>query len=78
MRTFFHYGHGSDCEKVMVNGRLVVDEGRVIGLDEEELLSRVTNAWARYRTGTVRRNHPGKSVDEIYPPVIPIVRGITR
>ena len=78
MRTFVHYGHGSDCEKVMVNGRLVVDEGRVIGVDEEELLSRVNDSWARYRTGTVRRNHPGKSVDEIYPPVIPIVRRTTH
>jgi 5-methylthioadenosine/S-adenosylhomocysteine deaminase len=36
--TLVRYAVGTDVESVVVAGRLVVDEGRVLGVDEPELL----------------------------------------
>jgi 5-methylthioadenosine/S-adenosylhomocysteine deaminase len=37
---------GSDVESVMVKGRLLMDEGRVLGVDEQEIMDRAAH-WGR-------------------------------
>ena len=74
MRTFVHFCHGWDCDMVIVDGNVVVEDGSVVGVDEEDLASRAQQSWGNYRTGIADRDQAGRSVDELFPPAFPIVR----
>ena len=74
MRTFVHFCHGWDCDIVIVDGKVVVEDGSVVGIDEEELASRAQQSWGNYRAGIADRDQAGRSVDELFPPAFPIVR----
>lgn len=53
VRTLVYHGHGKDIETVMVDGRIVVDNGRVQGVDEDDLIDHAARAgeaaWARFK-----------------------------
>lgn len=53
IRTLVYHGHGKDIETVMVDGRFVVENGRVLGVDEDGLIEEASRAgeaaWARFR-----------------------------
>jgi len=50
--TLIYHGHAKDVELVAVDGRVVVRDGKVVELDEEDLLDRAASAadaaWARF------------------------------
>lgn len=52
VRTLIYHGHAKDIETVMVDGRFVVVEGKVVGVSEDELIDEAANAgeaaWARF------------------------------
>ena len=53
VRTLIYHGHAKDVEMVMVDGRIVVEEGRVVGIDEDALIREAARAgeaaWARFK-----------------------------
>ena len=51
------YGAGTDVTSVLVNGRLVVDEGRVLAVDEAELLAAADEVAARMRDHLLPRRY---------------------
>ena len=74
MRTFIHFANRTDCETVIIDGKMVVDDGHVVGLDEEELVYKAQGAWERYKSGMVNWNQLKKSADELYKPFFPIIK----
>ena len=46
MRTLIHAASGRDCHTVMVGGKVVVDKGRVVGVDEEDLAHKAREGLA--------------------------------
>ena len=74
MRTLVHVATGSNCDTVLVGGEVVVDGGRVVGLDEEDLENRARQAWLKYKSGVVAWDEGNLSSDEIFPPLLPMVR----
>lgn len=52
IRTLVYHAHAKDIDLVMVDGRVVVEDGRVTGIDEEDLIRRAeaagNAAWARF------------------------------
>ncbi|WP_425404442.1 amidohydrolase family protein [Hwanghaeella sp.] len=54
VRTLVYHGHGKDIETVMIDGRTVVEDGRVTGIDEEDLILQAAqagaSAWDRFKT----------------------------
>ncbi len=52
LRTLIYHGHGKDIEMVMVDGRIVVADGKVVGVSEDDLIEHASTAgaaaWARF------------------------------
>ena len=46
----------------------------MLGVDEEELGARTQDAWMRYKAGIVARDHANRSSEEMFPPLLPVVR----
>jgi len=74
MRTLVHVASGRDCDTVMVGGRVVVEGGRVVGVDEEELAHRAEKAWLKYKGGLVSWDPAGRPSADVFPPLLPILR----
>ena len=72
MRTLVHAASGRDCHTVMVGGKVVVDKGRVVGVDEEDLARKARAAWLKYKAGVVAWDTAQRTSAEIYPPLLPI------
>jgi len=53
VRTLVYHGHAKDIETVMVDGRIIVEDGRVLGVDEEAVIEEAARAgaaaWARFK-----------------------------
>jgi cytosine/adenosine deaminase-related metal-dependent hydrolase len=73
IRTLVHATTGANVERVIVDGRPVVEHKRVVGLDEEALLARVQTIneklWAHFPA----RDWANRSLDELFPSTFPIV-----
>ncbi len=72
IRALVHYANGVDTRTVVVDGRTVVEGGRVIGLSEVELQHDAQQAWQRYKQGLMARDPEGRSDQELYPSAFPI------
>ncbi len=52
VRTLIYHGHAKDIEMVMVDGQIVVADGKVIGISEDDLIEEAANAgeaaWSRF------------------------------
>lgn len=63
VRTLVYHGHGKDIETVMVDGRIVVENGFVQGIDEAALIKEAAKAseaaWTRFKGihGSYRAPH---------------------
>ena len=71
MRMLIHAANGRDCHTVLVGGKVVVSEGRVVGVDEEELARKAREAWLKYKGGVGAWDPAGRSGDEVFPPLFP-------
>ena len=78
LRTLIHFCNRHNCDTVLVDGKVVVEAGRVVGVDEEELGARTQDAWLRYKAGIVARNHANRSSQEMFPPLLPSCDGRRR
>lgn len=47
IKNFIYYSFGTDVETVMVNGQVIIDQGRAVNTDEEALRRTVTDAVHR-------------------------------
>ena len=71
MRTLVHVATGKNCHTVLVGGKVVVEGGRVVGLDEEELERKARDAWLKYKDGVVAWDAAKRPSEEIFPPLLP-------
>ncbi|HXH84906.1 MAG TPA: chlorohydrolase family protein [Candidatus Tectomicrobia bacterium] len=60
-----------DVETVMVDGRVLVEQGRVVGADESRLARDVQEAAERLWARTRERDWAHRTIDEISPPSFP-------
>ncbi|MEX2356141.1 MAG: amidohydrolase family protein, partial [Thermaerobacterales bacterium] len=72
IKALIHYCSGADTETVIVDGRTVVEDGRLLGLPESELLDEAREAWTVYKGGVAESDAEGRSAAELYPPAYPI------
>ena len=71
LRMLIHAANARDCHTVLVHGKVVVQEGRVVGVDEEELASKARQAWLKYKGGVAAWDPAGRPSDEVFPPLLP-------
>ena len=72
MRTFVHFCDGWDCDTVLVDGKVVVEGGNVVGVDEEALANRAQQTWKKYKAGLVAWDQAKRPADVLIPPLFPI------
>jgi len=71
INALVEYGSGADVETVMVDGEVVVENGRSTRIDDDELFAQAEagakRAWDAWST----RDWNGRSVEQIIPPAFP-------
>ena len=71
IKAFIEYGSGRDIDTVIIDGKTIVDGRRFLGVDEEDLLSRV-QAEAEMIWGKIPEwDLKGRMAEEISPPAFP-------
>lgn len=71
IKTLIHVAGCADIETVIVDGRTVVEDGHVPGLDEAQLIAQASAAHI-WQKGRFAANHPSrKSADELFPSSYP-------
>lgn len=71
IKAFIEYGSGRDIDTVIIDGKTIVDGRRFLGVDEEDLLSKV-QAEAEMIWGKIPEwDLKGRMAEEISPPAFP-------
>ncbi|MEM7133981.1 MAG: chlorohydrolase family protein [Chloroflexota bacterium] len=67
IKTLVHAASGTDVETVFIDGKMVVENGAVPGVDEKLLIAQATEAHLWQRDQFVAHHPLGKSQDELFP-----------
>jgi cytosine/adenosine deaminase-related metal-dependent hydrolase len=67
LQTLVQCASRRDVETVVVDGKIVVDGGRVVGIDEAELLARARGAYRGLKERVLARFWPGRAEVEVFP-----------
>ncbi len=70
-------GCGRDVDTVIVDGKILVQGGRLVRVDEAEVYAKAREATRRYWSQVSTWRWDGAGVDRIIPPAFP-VRGVSR
>ncbi len=73
IQTLIHAASGANVERVIIDGRTVVEQRRVVGLDEEALLARVQAINDKLWTAFPARDWRRRPVTELFPSTFPIL-----
>jgi cytosine/adenosine deaminase-related metal-dependent hydrolase len=68
IRTMLYNTNGSHVRHVVVDGRTVVEEGQIPGLDVESMRSRAQDWFERMKAAYAERDYRGRSADQLFPP----------
>jgi cytosine/adenosine deaminase-related metal-dependent hydrolase len=73
IKTLVYMASQRDVDTVIVDGKMVVEGGRVPGIDEEELARKANAANQKQKLGFVAQHPFGWQADEFFPPSFPMV-----
>jgi 5-methylthioadenosine/S-adenosylhomocysteine deaminase len=71
VNALVEYGSGADIQTVMVNGEVVVENGRSTRIDDEKVFAAAEAAAKKAWDNWSKRDWAGRSVEEINPPAFP-------
>jgi 5-methylthioadenosine/S-adenosylhomocysteine deaminase len=71
INALVEYGSGADVETVIVDGEVVVENGRSTRIDDEELFAQAEAGTKRAWDNWPQRDWNGRSVEQIIPPAFP-------
>jgi 5-methylthioadenosine/S-adenosylhomocysteine deaminase len=72
INALVEYGSGADVETVIVDGEVVVENGRSTRIDDDELFAQAEAGAARAWDNWSGRDWNGRSVEQIIPPAFPM------
>ena len=72
IKAIIHYANGGDTDRVIVHGRTVVEDGLVLVIDENALMSSAQKIWRQYKEGLAARDPLKRPSTELYPSAFPI------
>jgi len=72
IKTLVYMASQSDIEAVIIDGRIVVENGRIPGLDEEGLAQQVNTISQRQKRAFAIQNPSGILIDTLFPHSYPI------
>jgi 5-methylthioadenosine/S-adenosylhomocysteine deaminase len=68
IKTLVYMASQQDIETVIVDGKVVVEDGRVRGVDEAELARRANDVNQKQKMAFARQNPQGRSAEDLFPP----------
>jgi 5-methylthioadenosine/S-adenosylhomocysteine deaminase len=71
INALVEYGSGADIETVIVDGEIVIDQGRSTRIDEAQLFAQAEAGAKRAWDNWAGRDWNGRSVEQIIPPAFP-------
>jgi cytosine/adenosine deaminase-related metal-dependent hydrolase len=77
INALVEYGSGADVETVIVDGEVVIENGRSTRIDDAELFAQAESGAKRAWDDWAARDWNGRTVDQIIPPAFP-ARALTR
>ena len=73
MRTLLTAGTGRECDMVIVDGKVLVKDGSLVGIDENDLMERSQISWLNYKHGIASWDVKKRAIDLIVPQVFPTI-----
>jgi cytosine/adenosine deaminase-related metal-dependent hydrolase len=73
IKTLVYAAHGGDIETVMVDGQIVVEDGRVMGVDEAGLIRQAAEAHLWQKERFAAQNPEGKPASVLFPTTYPVI-----
>ncbi len=73
IRALVNCASGRDVDTVIVDGRTIVEGGRLTTVDEDALLAEAKRITDRDLQKILEENWPGKRLDEVAPPSFPVI-----
>ena len=73
MRTLLTAGTGRECDMVIVDGKILVRDGSLVGIDESDLMERAQISWLNYKNGIASWDVEQRSIDLIVPQIFPSI-----
>ena len=74
INALIEYGSGADVETVIVDGEIVIENGRSTRIDEDELFVQANTGAQRAWDAWASRDWNGRSTEDIIPPAFPTRR----
>jgi cytosine/adenosine deaminase-related metal-dependent hydrolase len=74
IRTMLYNTSGACVSTVIVNGRTIMEERRIPGVDVEQMRDRAQRYFDAYLASYTERDFRGRAGDDLFPPSFPIVR----
>jgi 5-methylthioadenosine/S-adenosylhomocysteine deaminase len=74
MRTLLTAGTGRECDIVIVDGKMLVQNGKLIGIDEEDLMNKAQGSWIKYKNGVSAWDIKKRTVDLVVPQIFPFIQ----
>ncbi len=77
IRTLLMNCNGADVHTVIINGRIVVQDGRIPGLDMEQMKAEGQRYFDKLKAAYPERDYQQRPVNELFPPSFhTVIRGI--
>lgn len=73
IRTILYNTGGTDVRTVVVNGRTIMEDRQIPGIDVAALRSRAQDYFARYKAAYTARDYLRRTPDELFPPSFKVV-----
>jgi len=67
IKNLIYYGHTTDVDTVFVDGKKLVEDGKLIGLDEEKLIDQVQHAATHLFERIPQHDHAHRTADQMAP-----------
>jgi len=74
INALVEYGTGADVQTVIVNGEVVIENGRSTKINDEELFAQAQSGANRAWDNWAARDWNGRTVEQINPPAFPTRR----
>ncbi len=71
IKTLVYHASARDIRQVIIDGRTVVDGGRLVDVDEEALVAAASGPYNALRTQFSRWDRAGRTVSVLFPPSLP-------
>jgi cytosine/adenosine deaminase-related metal-dependent hydrolase len=73
IKSLVHHASSRDIRHVIVDGRTIVDGGRLVGVDEDALIAAAQAPYDGFKRQFSRWDRGGRPASVLFPPALPTI-----